>query len=742
MQTRKTPVYQLSVSDMTCASCVARIEKTLQSLPGVQKADVNFAEKTVMVTGSVPMATLIRVITEIGYTAKPLHHSKVHQHITEQKNLFTLLKKSIVSFVVGFSLMIFSMVFPIIPPLAAPHGQLIGLLIGLITLITLIYSGGKIYKSAWHGLRYKQTNMDSLITVGTAAAWIYSIAVVIFFKMLPQLTQHLYFEAAVLIIAFINFGNFLELRNRGKTSEAIQHLIGLQPKTARVVREQTEIDIPIANVQINDIIRIRPGEKIPVDGIIIEGQSTLNESMLTGEPMPVSKKEGDSVITGTLNTTGTFLFKATQVGKNTVLAQIIQMVKQAQNSKPSIASLADEVSSIFVPAVFIIAMITAAVWWFLGPEPKMVYALVTSISVLIIACPCALGLATPISVIVGIGKAAEFGVLIRHGNALQQASKIKTLVFDKTGTLTEGKPAVTDTVVCSSFSEAQLLQWAASLEANSEHPLALAILSKAKQNHVEVLPVSLFQSLEGFGVRAKINDKWFILGNRLFMEKNRVDLSEQTTQIEQYHQQGKTTVFLGHDHQLLGFFAIADQIKPETKAVIKRLHKMGLKTMMLTGDHESPARFIAKQVGIDKVVAEILPHQKLKIIEQLQQKKQIVGMVGDGINDAPALAKSDVGIAIGTGTDVAIESADISLISGSLEGVVNAIAISKATLKNIKQNLFGAFVYNTLAIPIAAGILYPWFPHLLNPVIAAAAMALSSLTVVINANRLRFFKVK
>jgi Cu+-exporting ATPase len=582
--------------------------------------------------------------------------------------------------------------------------------------------------------------MDTLIAIGTGVAWVYSSFVVIFPDSVSEIARHVYFDTATLIITFINLGSALEMRARGKTSEAIKRLIGLQPKTARVQREGKEIDIPIEQVQMDDIVRVRPGEKIPVDGELVEGSSHVDESMLTGEPVPVSKKVGDEVVGGSVNKSGSFLFKATRIGKDTALSQIIEMVRKAQNTKPEIGRLADKVSSIFVPTVLIIAVLTMLAWFNFGPQPQLTYMLVTTMAVLIIACPCALGLATPISVMVGVGKAAEYGVLIRRGDALQKSGQLTTVVLDKTGTITEGKPVVTALEPSLGWSEEDLLKIAASVETNSEHPLAEAVVEASKEKNIELPSIESFEAVSGHGVRALYQQKTVLLGNRKLMEDNGVSLGSLIESSEKLSKLGQTVIFVSVGGEAAGLLGISDPIKKDSKEAIQRLQELGIKVVMLTGDNRATAETVAALVGMDDFIAEVLPQDKADQITKLQKQGEKVAMVGDGINDAPALAGSDVGFAIGTGTDVAIESADITLMRGSLHGVADAIAISKATLRNIKENLVGAFGYNSLAIPIAAGILFPFTGLLLNPIIAGATMALSSLTVVTNANRLRWFK--
>jgi len=731
---------RLSIGGMSCAGCVAAVEKALQGTPGVESASVNFAEHTAQITGDVDSDTLIKAVVDAGYEAaevKSLEEEQSEREQMEQTQYSKLLKQSAAAAIVGFPLMGAGMA-GLLPALAEAQALWLG--IGVITLLAMVYAGGHFYVGAWKQFKHHNANMDTLIAMGTGSAWIYSMAITLFPDSVPTLAQHAYFEAATIIIALINFGSALETRARGKTSEAIKRLVGLQPKTARVVREGQEQDIPILEVGLDETVRVRPGERIPVDGKIIDGHSYVDESMISGEPLPVGKDVGDEVIGGTMNTSGTFLYQAKRIGKDTVLARIIDMVRTAQASKPAIGRLADKVAGVFVPSVMIIAVITFLAWYNFGPEPVLSFSIVATMTVLIIACPCALGLATPISIMVGVGKAAEYGILIRNGEALQQSGKLDMVVLDKTGTVTEGKPRVTDVVPFHGADPDNLLSIAATVEAGSEHPLAQALVAAADEKELERLEVSGFEAITGRGVQAIMNQQVVRLGTLKLMEENGVFLGHLQQEGERLAAEGKTPIYMGLNEAGAAVFAVADPVKKDSAAAIARLHKEGLQVVMLTGDHKGTAEAVAKEVGIDAVIAEVLPEDKDKHIERLQGMGKVVGMVGDGINDAPALARSDVGFAIGTGTDVAIESADITLMRGSLHGVADAIAISQATVRNIKQNLFGAFVYNSLGIPVAAGVLYPFIGVLLNPMIAGAAMALSSFTVVSNANRLRFFK--
>jgi Cu+-exporting ATPase len=732
---------RLSIGGMSCAGCVATVENALKNVPGVQEASVNFAEHTASVTGSVDAKVLIAAVVAAGYEAAELKSRAAEQEkeAAEAAHYRTLQRKTLVAGVVAAPLFVGEM-FMLLPGLHSPGGRLYGLIAGLVTLFVLVYSGGHFFRGAWKAFWNHNANMDTLIALGTGAAWVYSMAVVAAPHLVPSRAQHAYFEAAMVIIALINLGQVLEMRARGKTSQAIKRLIGLQPRTARVIRDGQELDIPIEEVGLGETLRVRPGEKIPVDGTLLEGHSSVDESMLTGEPLPAMKRTGDAVTGGTLNTTGSFLMQATRIGEDTVLARIIEMVRRAQNSKPAIGRLADSISAVFVPVVLVIAVMTFLAWFNLGPQPVLSFALVTTMTVLVIACPCALGLATPISIIVGVGKAAESGILIRNGEALQQASRLTTVVLDKTGTVTEGHPAVVALIPALDMREDDLLKYAAAVEAGSEHPLAQAVVDAASAHQFAIPSASGFETVSGSGVRAEVEGKTVLLGNPQYLERAGIDVTSLRARGEDAARLGQTPIYVAVGGKLAGIVAIADPIKPDSKEAIARLHALGLKVVMLTGDNAATAQAVAGQVGIDEVIAEVLPADKADKISALQGRGEIVGMVGDGINDAPALAQANVGFAIGTGTDVAIESADVTLMRGSLHGVADAIAVSAATVRNIKQNLFGAFIYNSLGIPVAAGVLYPLFGVLLNPMIAGAAMAMSSVTVVSNANRLRRFK--
>jgi len=735
---------RLSLSGITCAGCVSRVQKAIDAVDGVESATVNLAERTATIAGTASVAALVSAIESAGYGAAELRslEDEKDREAAEMLHYRALLRRASVAALVGFPLFVFGMA-GLLPELDDGIGRAFWFVVGLLTLGVLVYSGGHFFTGAWKSARNHNANMDTLIALGTGTAWLFSMVIVVWPEWVPVSAQHAYFEAAAIIIALINFGAALEMRARGKTSEAIKRLIGLQPRTARVIRNGIEMDVAIEDVGLDETLRVRPGERIAVDGDIIEGHSSVDESMLTGEPVPVQKQAGDKVVTGTINKLGTFLFRARRIGKDTVLAQIIEMVRAAQSSKPAIGRLADKVSSIFVPTVLIIAVLTFLAWFNFGPSGQSTtLAVVTTMTVLIIACPCALGLATPISIMVGIGKAAESGILIRNGDALQQAGRLDTIILDKTGTVTEGKPSVTEIVSSDKWGEEDILRWSASIEQGSEHPLAEAIMTAASDRQITLLEAKDFTAVAGRGVAAVVKDQQVLLGNRQLMQERDIDISAVMDAATALTHKAQTPVFLAVDGKMAGIISVADAIKNDSKAAIQRLHELGLKVVLLTGDNEATATAVARQVGIDQVVAEVLPEDKAAKVVSLQQQGKRVGMVGDGINDAPALASADVGFAIGTGTDVAIESADITLMGGSLHGVPDAINISRATVRNIKQNLFGAFVYNSLGIPVAAGVLFPFIGILLNPMIAGGAMAMSSLTVVSNANRLRFFKAR
>jgi len=737
---------QLNIQGASCASCVTKIEIALKQVAGVTSAEMNFAQRTVLINGNASPSELVRAVEEAGYNATLANADSDEAAIEEKEQADwayykKLMRHMVIALSLGVPLMIYGLVTGEMSVNTTTE-RIVWLIIGLMTLGVMVFSGRHFYVGAWNSFKNHSANMDTLIALGTGTAWLYSMTVVFFPGYVPEMARHVYFEATAMIIGLINLGLALEIKARGKTSEAIKRLIGLQAKTARVIRDGDDIDIPIEDVLLNDLIRVRPGERISVDGVVVEGQTSIDESMLTGEPMPIEKRKDDEVVAGTINKSGSIVFRAERVGKDTALAQIINMVKRAQNSKPPIGRLADVISAYFVPVVMIIAVMSALAWLNFGPAPEVAFAIVSATTVLIIACPCALGLATPMSVMVGVGKAAEAGVLIRNGEALQSASKITTMVLDKTGTITEGAPKVTDVVIASAHNQDDVLSLAASLESGSEHPLAMAIVESAKEQGVPIHSVTDFESIAGKGVAATLNSQRLLFGNEKLMKEKSIELHHYVDKAQRLAAEAKTPMYFAIDSKLVAVIAVADPIKSDSIDAINRLQHNGIRVVMLTGDNRMTAKAVARKAGIVDYVAEVMPEDKANKVLELQREGEIVGMTGDGINDAPALAHANVGFAIGTGTDVAIESADITLMRGSLHGLADAIAVSKATLRNIKQNLFGAFIYNVAGIPFAAGVFYPFLGLLLSPVIAGAAMAFSSLTVVTNANRLRLFKAK
>lgn len=738
----------LPISGMTCASCVKRVQSALSQVKGVIKAEVNFATEkaTIEYLAGLSIRELRRVVEEAGYTVPEIGATEdpVEREKAAREAQFRQLKKK---FITGLGL--------VLPIMLLVHWENIGFskLFPLSRqtnfILQLIFQtpiqfwvGRQFYKGFWNALKHKTSDMNTLIAVGTSAAFIYSVLVTFFPALFSAegLVAEVYFDTAGVIIVLILLGRLLEARAKGQTSEAIKKLIGLQAKTAKVERDGKELEVPVEDVAINDTVIVRPGEKIPVDGIIVEGSSAIDEAMVTGESIPVEKKVGDEVIGVTINKTGLFKFRATKVGKDTMLAQIINMVQEAQGSKPPIARMADTIASYFVPTVIVLALITFLVWFLVGPTPALTYALLNFVAVMIIACPCALGLATPTSIMVGTGKGAEYGVLIRGGEALETAHKLNVVVLDKTGTITKGKPSVTDIIATGDFTEDEVLSFAASAEKGSEHPLGEAIVREAETRNLRLFSPGNFNAIPGHGIEAEIDNRKVLMGNIKLMNDRNVTFAALEEKAVALSNEGKTPMFVSVDNMAAGIIAVADTLKENSKAAIRALQKLGLEVIMLTGDNSRTAEAIARQVGVDRVLAEVLPHEKAAEVKKLQAEGKKVGMVGDGINDAPALMQADVGIAIGTGTDIAIEAADITLISGDLSGVVTAIGLSKATINNIKQNLFWAFAYNVILIPVAAGVLFPAFGILLNPMFAAAAMGLSSVTVVTNALRLKRFK--
>ena len=752
-QTSECKQIQLPIGGMSCAVCAKRVEKAISELEGVADVNVNFAAEKAFVTYNpqkVRPSAMKEAVLKAGY--QPLENkgagAEDEDRKRREKEINTMKKKFIAAAIFAFPLLYIAMV-PMIKFVSLPGAKMLdGLmmnyplfyaLLEFFLTVPVICVGYRFYTVGFKSLFQKSPNMDSLIAVGTTAAVAFSLYNT--FQIVKgnfQAVHSLYFESAGVIITLILLGKMLEAVSKGKTGEAIKKLMGLAPKTAFVIQNGAETEIPVEEVEIGDIIIVKPGSKIPVDGVVIEGHTAIDESMLTGESMPVDKKAGDKVYAASLNTTGTVKFRAEKVGSDTALAQIIKLVEQAQGSKAPIAKLADIVAGYFVPAVIAIA-VASGIAWFIGTG-DFKFALTIFISVLVIACPCALGLATPTAIMVGTGKGAENGILIKSGDALETAHKINAIILDKTGTITEGKPSVTDLICASNFTQEKLLQLAASAEKNSEHPLGQAIVRGAQEKSLTLLEAENFNSITGQGIEAQIAGLSVFVGNRKMMEEKNISVKELEKDADKLAEEGKTPVFVAMDGQPAGIVAVADVVKKSSRAAIESLHKMGIEVAMITGDNKKTAEAIARQVGIDRVLAEVLPQDKAFEVKKLQQEGRKVAMVGDGINDAPALAQSDIGIAIGSGTDVAMESADIVLMHSDLTDVPTAILLSKKTIRNIKQNLFWAFGYNTIGIPVAAGVLYLFGGPLLNPMLAAAAMSLSSVSVLTNALRLKRFK--
>ncbi|MCU7959685.1 MAG: heavy metal translocating P-type ATPase [gamma proteobacterium symbiont of Bathyaustriella thionipta] len=804
--------YTIDVTDMTCSACVANVEKAILSVTGVTSAKVNLIEKKAWVSAGDPKA-VVNAIIDHGYAAKisesrqtqdrlmltikaadsdqlksllnelgteiqiensthqalkvslktSLHPAQLllqlkkagfnatleeqfedpHQSQAEAARLEVrhAWQRALLAGTVGAILMAGEML-DLLPHLSPGKGQVFWGAVALLCLFTMWFSGKNYYITAIKQARHLSSNMDTLVALGTSAAWLSSLIIIIDPDFIPGTGNHLYLDASVLILAFLQFGHALETRAKRITSEAIGALVQLAPKTAHVVLDDQEISLPVSLLRRGDAVRIKPGETVPIDGRVLSGHSSVDESMLTGEPLSVAKQAEDEVIGGTRNSNGSLMIEVTRLGDETTLSHIISMVQQAQLSKPPIANLVDKVSSIFVPVVIMIAIITYFSWWLFGPEPQLAFAFTTGIAVLVIACPCALGLATPIAIMVGTGQAAQLGILIKNSDALQSASHLTHLVVDKTGTLTEGKPSISHIECTESINEQQLLQLALSLETGSEHPLAEAVLHSAEEKGISALNCNHFQAFSGLGISGEIEQKAYYLGNEKLMAQQNIELPDPWQQsANQQAAEGGTPIWLADKKQLLGLLILKDKIRADSAEAIKALHKLGIQVVMCTGDHNKTAAAVAQALNIDSVHSELLPEDKLQVINQLQQQGHKVGMVGDGVNDAPALAQADTGFAIGSGTDVAIEHADITLAGNSLINVSSAIAISTATLRNIKQNLFGAFIYNVIGIPLAAGLFFPLTGWLLNPMFASFAMAMSSVTVVSNANRLRFFKL-
>ena len=743
----RTEEITIPVRGMSCASCVEKIETALRGLPGVTSAAVNFAAEraTVSFIPSVQSPSELRkVIRDVGYDPLEIADSSAsvdYEKEARDRDIRQLRVKTLAGAVLSIPLLLgmLSEWMPIPQWLTNHWFQF------LLATPVHVWVGWQFHIGFWKALRHKTADMNTLVSLGTNAGYIYSMVITVApgFFVGEGIRSGVYFETVAILHTLIMLGRFLEAGARGRTSEAIKKLLGLRAKTARIIRDGQEVDIPIEDVQVGDVVVVRPGEKIPVDGAVLQGSSAIDESMLTGESIPVEKLSGSAVYGATLNKTGSFRFKATKVGKETALAQIIKLVEAAQGSKPPIQRTADKIAGIFVPIVISIAVLSFGVWYFFGPQPALIYALANFMAVLLIACPCAIGLAAPTAVMVGVGKGAEHGILFRGAKALELASKLSTVVLDKTGTLTKGEPSVTDVVAAIGFSDKDILFYAASAEKGSEHPLGEAIVKRAIDNdQLSLESAQSFNAIPGNGIEANIGGKNILLGNLQLIRDRNVTLDGLEEKAQQLADAGKTPMFIAIDGRPAGLIAVADTLKPNSKQAIDALHKLGLEVAMITGDNRRTAQAIARQVGIDRVLAEVLPQGKAEEVKRLQAERKGVAMVGDGINDAPALAQADVGIAIGTGTDVAIEASDITLINGDLMGIVTSIALSKRTMRTMKQNFFWAFVYNTVLIPVAAGVLYPAAGILLSPILAGAAMAFSSVSVVSNSLRLRTFRPK
>lgn len=745
---------RLKVSGLYCAECVLKIESALKAVPGVLDATMNAATNEVKVEYA-PVIGDLGQLTKAVEAAGPFKATRAAEASEPEmdaetqamdKEYRSLMRKWWFAAAIGVPTMLLSYpwLFPVLRdwfPRGSPQLMYIWYAMGIASLAVLIYSGNQFFIGMWEGLKHRSANMHTLIAVGTGVAWIYSTIAMIFPQIFPsQEFTDVYYDVTVVVTALVVLGLAMELKAKGRTSEAIKKLIGLQAKTARVVREGRELDIPVEEVLVNDIVIVRPGEKIPVDGELIEGQSAVDESMITGESLPVSKKVGDEVIGATINKTGSFKFRATKVGKDTALSNIIRLVQDAQGSKVPIQRIVDQVSAYFTPSVLILAIIGFIVWYDFGPSPALTYALIIAVTTLIIACPCALGMATPMSLTTGIGLGAQNGILIRSGDALQAAEKLNAIILDKTGTITIGKPSLTDVILTPGQAETDVLRLAASVEKSSEHPLALAIVEGAGLRGIQLGNIETFDAIPGHGVSATVEGRHVLIGNLKLMNREGIALGNLEEKSKALADDGKTPMYIAVDGIAAGIVAVADTVKEDSKTAIAALKKMGLEVVMITGDNERTANAIARQVGVDRVMAEVLPQDKAFNVQKLQLEGKKVAMVGDGINDAPALAQADIGMAIGTGTDVAIEASDITLIKGSLLGVVTAIQLSRATMRNVYQNLVGAFIYNTAGLPIALGILYPFFGILLSPLLAALAMSFSSVTVIGNANRLKKWK--
>ncbi|MGK7655059.1 heavy metal translocating P-type ATPase [Roseovarius sp. B08] len=741
----RTQTVRLNVSSMSCASCVGRVDKALAVVPGVLDVDVNLASETATVTypeGVVDPADLLQAAEAAGYPAELIEDAAEDRGARKDAEAHALARRTVFAAALALPVFLLEMGAHLVPGMHEMIGRTIGyqaswMIQFMLTTVVLFWPGRHFYTKGFPALFKGAPDMNSLVAVGSGAAYVYSITALFAPTVLPEAARAVYFEAAAVIVVLILLGRWMEARARGRTGAAIQKLLGLQARTARVLVDGEARDVAIERIRVGDILVVRPGERIAVDGELTQGSAHVDESMITGEPVPVAKSEGDPVTGGTVNGSGSFRFRATRVGADTTLAQIIRMVEEAQGAKLPIQGMVDRITLWFVPAVMALAALTVLIWLLIGPAPVLSYALVAGVSVLIIACPCAMGLATPTSIMVGTGRAAEMGVLFRKGDALQQLTGVDMVALDKTGTVTEGRPELTDLVLADGSERAEVLALVAAVEAQSEHPIAEAIMRAAQAEGVARHAVEGFDSITGYGVRAKVAGHDVIVGADRLMTREELSIEALADTERRLTEQGRTALFAAVDGKVTAVIGVADPVKPSSGAAIEALHGLGLKVAMITGDKRETAEAIAREIGIDHVIAGVLPDGKVAALDELQQGGQQIAFVGDGINDAPALAHADVGIAIGTGTDVAIESADVVLMSGDLRGVVNALNVSGRTMRNIRQNLFWAFGYNVALIPVAAGVLYPAFGLLLSPVLAAGAMALSSVFVLTNALRLR-----